>query len=99
MLLALLLALLIYTNVRLAVVKGLNPWTWGVISLVAFIIAYLLLGSAYFFLVYKGPLNPDAARAWAEQYPLKAILMLMLGIGGVLIVRFILERKQSVGEE
>ena len=95
MLLLLLLALLIYTNVRLAKSKGKNPILWGIITFVAFFMSYCLLGTIYLAIVYKGPLERAALTSYLEHEPLAVIMLSMLGIGGVLLVRFILERKGS----
>ena len=95
MLLLLLLALLIYTNVRLAKSKGKNPIVWGIVTFVAFLTAYLLLGTVYLAIVYKGPLNREALTTYLTNEPLAVIMLSMLGVGGVLLVRFILERAKG----
>lgn len=92
----LLIALLVYTNATLARKKGLNPTLWGVISVFGFFAAYLLLGGIYISAVYKGPYTSDAVKAWAFNSPLEVLMMFMLGIGGMLVVRFILEKKSEM---
>src|SRR6186997_2911998 len=92
MLLLLLLALLIYTNVRLAKSKGKNPVVWGIVTFVAFLTFYCMLGTVYLAIVYKGPFDRESLTSYLEHRPLAVIMLSMLGIGGVLLVRFILER-------
>jgi quinol-cytochrome oxidoreductase complex cytochrome b subunit len=88
----LLLILVIFTNARLASSKGLNPFLWTLISLVAFSLAYLFLGGIYLVMVYKGAYTKPAIEAWVQQNPLSVLFMLMLGVGGMLVVRYIIER-------
>ncbi len=95
LLLLLLLGLIIYTNARLAKKKGKNPVLWGVISLVAFFVSYAMLGVLYISFVYKGPYNQEAMKAYLMNEPLTVLMLLMLGVGGMLVVRFILERSKS----
>src|SRR5256885_1456786 len=96
MLFLLLLVLLVYMNTRLARKKGLNPLLWGLITLLAFFVFYCILGSIYIAVIYKGPLTREALTAWVLQSPLSVMMLVMLGIGGTLVVRFILERKKTV---
>src|SRR6187455_2935681 len=95
MLLLLLLALLIYTNVRLAKSKGKNPIVWGIGTFVAFLISYCLLGTVYLALVYKGPLTREYLTIYLTNEPLAQVMLSMLGVAGVLLVRFILERSKG----
>lgn len=92
MLLFFLLGLLIYTNARLATKKGKNPFVWGLITLVAFLLAFGILGGSYLTAVYNGPVTPEAIAQYYVENPLVITIMVMLGIGGVLLVRYILER-------
>ncbi len=91
----LLLALMIYANSRLARKKGLNPIVWGAVTFVAFFLAYLLLGSIYVMMIYKGPLTRESLQSWLLSSPLTQIMLAMLGVGGFLLVRFLLERRQN----
>ena len=91
-----LLFLLVYMNARLARKKGLNPILWGFITLLAFFVFYCILGSIYIGIIYKGPITREALTAWIFESPLSIIMLMMLGIGGTLVVRFILERKKAV---
>jgi hypothetical protein len=95
MLYLLLLFLLAYTNSRLATKKGLNPLLWGFMSVIAFFLAYGVLGTIYLSLVYDGAYTREAIMAWIEKSPLSVAMLFMLGYGGMLLVRFIIERKQA----
>ena len=92
----LLLALMVYVNARLARKKGLNPIAWGAVTFAAFFLAYLLLGSFYVMMIYKGPLTREALQSWLMASPLTQVMLAMLGVGGFLLVRYVLERKKSV---
>ena len=91
----LLLCLMAYPNARLAQNKGRNPFAWGLLSLAAFFFAYCLFGSVYLTIVYPGPFTREAVMNWAKASPLPAFTMFLLGIGGILLVRYILERSAS----
>ena len=92
MLFLLLLALLIYTNVSLAKKKGKNPVIWGIVTFFAFFVSYMVLGVIYVAIIYKGPWNNAALTAYLTHEPLANTMLAMLGVGGVLIVRYVLER-------
>lgn len=97
--------LLIYLNARLAARKGRNPYVWGLISLLAFFVFYALLGGIYLLSVFKGTIDPNLPQAQMQESvknfllsePLTFMMMLMLGIGGMLVVRYILERAKPLG--
>lgn len=96
LLLLLLLVFLIYSNVRLARKKGKNPVIWGLISLAAFLVFYGMLGGIYISIVYKGPVAREAVQAYLMKEPLAMTMLIMLGIGGVLLVRYLLERNKDI---
>jgi hypothetical protein len=92
--------ILTYQNARLAARKGRNAYIWGFFSLIAFIVGFILLGDIYLAAGYRGPQNKEAVSKYimnALSEPLNMMMMLMLGIGGMLIVRFFLERGKSPG--
>jgi hypothetical protein len=95
MLLLLLLALLIYTNVSLAKKKGKNPIVWGIVTFFAFFISYCVLGVIYLAIIYKGPWNQESLNSYLRNEPLAIAMLSMLGVGGVLLVRFLLERSKG----
>ncbi|MBS1615570.1 MAG: hypothetical protein JST06_05570 [Bacteroidetes bacterium] len=91
----LILLLLALPNALLARRKGHSPVLWGLLSILGFFVAYFFIGGSYFALVYKGAMTEEAVTAWVMKQPLTALLMFLMGIGGVLFVRFILERRQQ----
>jgi ABC-type multidrug transport system permease subunit len=97
MLILLLLGLLIYTNMQLAKKKGKNQWVWALITFVAFFAAYTILGGTYLSIVYKGQINREAVTSYLLNSPLVQLLLMMFGVGGVLLVRYILERSKPGG--
>ncbi len=90
--------LLVFTNSGLAARKGKNPFVWGIITLVAFIVAYVLMSTLYVFFTYKGALTPeniDDLRTYMESFQrdtIKVLLLAMFGVGGALLVRYRLTR-------
>ncbi len=90
--LILVLALLALPNALLARRQQRSPMLWGFLSIVGFFIAYFLLGGTYFAIMYKGAMTQEAVTAWVLERPLMAFMMMLLGVAGVLAVRFILER-------
>jgi len=92
MLLLFVVGFMIYLNARLAGKKGRNQFLWGFISLLAFFVFYAVLGLIYLSSIYSGALTKEALSAFLISQPLSLMMMVMLGIGGMLLVRFILER-------
>lgn len=90
----LVVGILAFLNARLALKKGRNPYAWGFLSLFAFFVAFITVGCLYFFMLYDGALTREAMQAYMEQNILTAVMMEMLGVGGMLLVRFILERSR-----
>ncbi len=90
----LILLMLALPNAMLARKKGHNPFIWGLLSILGFFVAYFFVGGTYFAIVYKGAMTEEAVTAWVMKKPLIALLMFLIGIGGVLLVRFILERQK-----
>lgn len=92
----LIIGILIYLNVRLALAKGRNPYTWGFLSLLGFFAALFTVLLVYLLAIYDGPINgPEASKmavTHLTQKPLTSLMIEMLGVGGMLLVRFILER-------
>lgn len=88
------LVLLALPNARLARRQGRNGLLWGFLSIVGFFAAYFFVGGTYFSIVYKGAMTREAVTAWVMEQPLIAVLMFLFGIGGVLLVRFILEKQK-----
>ncbi|MEO6831605.1 MAG: hypothetical protein ABI378_04860 [Chitinophagaceae bacterium] len=95
MLILFLLGILIYSNIRIAKKKGLNPLLWGVITFIAFFLSYALLGSIYIAAIYKGPVTRDALEVYLTKEPMAVLILTTIGVGGVLLVRYILEKKKN----
>ncbi len=84
---------LIYSaNGRLARSRGRSPIVWGIVTVIAFLLAQGILGTIYVGAVYKGAMNPQSLAAFIQANPLSALMIVLLGMGGVLAVRFYLER-------
>lgn len=94
MLILFLLGFLIYYNIRLAKKKGQNPILWGIITFFGFFLAYALLGSIYIAIIYKGPITREALEAYLQREPMVVMMLTAIGVGGVLLVRYILEKKK-----
>lgn len=95
MFLVFLVGIFVYLNANLAKKKGLNPILWGFITVVAFFVAMMLLGALYMSLVYNGPMTQEAMKQYMESNMLVAWTLIFLGIGGTLLVRFILEKRKD----
>jgi hypothetical protein len=95
MILLFLIGIFVYLNANLAKKKGLNPLLWGFITVVAFFAAFMLLGGIYVSFVYSGPLTQEAMKQYLGDNILVAWTIILLGIGGTLLVRFILERTKG----
>ncbi|MBS1644938.1 MAG: hypothetical protein JST36_07870 [Bacteroidetes bacterium] len=95
MLLLIILGWLIYYNIRLAKKKGKNPISWGIFTFLGFFLSYAILGSIYVAIIYKGPITREGLEAYLMKEPLVATMLLAIGIGGALLVRFILEKSKG----
>ncbi len=91
----LILGFLIYSNARLAASKGRNPAAWVLISIVAYFISYAFLATFYLALVYKGEYTQEALISYLQNNPMTGLLVVLLGISGVLGVRYYLEKSAS----
>ncbi|XZF14109.1 hypothetical protein ACTHGU_20210 [Chitinophagaceae bacterium MMS25-I14] len=82
-----------WRNSRRAQAKGQNGIVWGLITFVAFFffeIAGTVL-SVFFF--YKGPMTFDALQRYMQNLPaITAIFIFISGLGGYLLIRYILDR-------
>lgn len=103
-----LIAFLSYRNGARAKGKDLNPVLWGIITLFAYISAMVLGFLVVIYTFCRDTINMDrlsgldmkARNAVAQQVaqvflanPLHLITVELFGIGGYLLVRYILERK------
>ena len=83
---------MVFPNVRLATRVGQNGILWGFISVVLFFVFYLVFGGIFIAITYKGDFTQAAIKSYAQSHPFAGITMLLFGIGGLLLARFILER-------
>ena len=60
-----------------------------------FFLSFFLFSIIYIVFIYKGSHEPEVLKSHLNNEPLTAIMLLMLGIGGMLAVRFILERSKG----
>lgn len=81
-----------YSNAQLAKRKGQNTVLWGFITIVSFMVTYVVGGSIMVMMMYKGPLDPSALRDYIFDHPLMVITIMFMGLGGYLLVRYFLEK-------
>lgn len=95
----LVLFILIFTNGRIARRKGRNVFGWSALTFAAFIIVETICGVIYVAATYKGAMTPQAVRDYMlqiQQQPIKVVTLLLFGVGGGLLIRFILEKMPAV---
>lgn len=85
-----------YQNAKLAGRKGQNPVVWVFITMLMFFLAYGMGAGILVMIMYKGPIDPDALKIFLEQHPFMYVTVLFIGLGGYLLVRYILERMPDV---
>ena len=83
---------MVFPNVRLAARVGQNGILWGFISVVLFFVFYLVFGGTFVAITYKGDFTQTAMKSYAQSHPFAGVTMLLFGIGGILLTRYILER-------
>lgn len=88
-----------YRNGLLAKQKGQNTVVWVIISIVAFFIAYIAGTLLMVALFYRGPIDPSARQAlesFLTGNPIRVLSLMMSGIGGYLLIHYILSRMPDV---
>lgn len=87
------------SNGRRAADKGYNRLLWTFLSVLAFVFLESFAGALMMLVLYRDTLrkNPmhmmDAARDFAANMDWsRSLLLLAIGIGGYLLIRFILEK-------
>lgn len=85
-----------YRNAQLAKRKGQNTVIWVIITLVAFFISYLIGFMLMVGMFYRGPLEQNALIAFMLDHPLLVVTIMFFGLGGYLLIRYILERMPDV---
>lgn len=84
---------LAWRNSLRARIKGQNVALWVIITLLAYGIGEFLGTLLVFFFFYRGPANPAAIQNYFMNLPRSTfVFVLFCGIGGYLLIRFILER-------
>lgn len=81
-----------YQNAKLARKKGQNTVLWVFITIVSFFVAYTIAAVALVLMMYKGPMDKDALQQFIASHPFLYITVLFIGLGGYLLIRYILER-------
>ena len=87
---------MVLPNVRLATKMGQNGALWAFISVILYFVFQVLFGSIFILSLYKGPLDPIAIQNYMKtlpvEKPLASLAILLFGVGGILLARYILER-------
>lgn len=87
-----LIGLLVAYNSRLATRIGQNPILWGFITLVAFFMCQGILGYLLLCIINKSPIMmPQETTELLQKNPMAGMAILMFGVGGALLIRYILE--------
>lgn len=81
-----------YRNAMLAKTKGQNTVVWVIITIVTFFLAYGIGGGILISILYKGPLERDTLISFLLNSPILLITILFFGVGGYLLIRYILEK-------
>ena len=76
----------------LAKEKGQNTIVWVIITIAAFFMAYIIGGLLAVLLFYRGPMEQAALEQFLSGEPLRVFFISVSGVGGYLLVRYILER-------
>jgi hypothetical protein len=87
---------LTYKNGQLAKQKGESTRKWVLISVLAFIMAQTLATLIAVFLSYTGPMDSEAIRKFIFSSPARLLLISVVGFGGILLVRYFIERKKDI---
>lgn len=81
-----------YRNAQLAKRKGQNTVIWVIITLVAFFISYMIGFMLMVGMFYRGPLEQNALITFMIDHPLLVVTIMFFGLGGYLLIRYILEK-------
>ncbi|OSZ78723.1 hypothetical protein CAP35_10885 [Chitinophagaceae bacterium IBVUCB1] len=87
-----------YLNGKLAKQKGLNNTTWVLITIAA-IFGGMFIGSMFIALGYKGTMDMKSIQQFLFNNPLKILTFYAMEIGGGLLVRYVLDKKISIGKK
>jgi hypothetical protein len=81
-----------FRNALLAKRKGQNTVVWVLITAVAFFLASAIGVAIVLALFYQGPLEAKALQSFWLDDPLREITSVFAGIGGYLLIRYLLDR-------
>lgn len=95
----LLCGFLSYRNAQLAKLKGQNTVVWVILTIVAYLIAYIIGAVLLVMMLFKGPWTPEGMTAFLMEKPLLMITFMFFGIGGYLLIRSILERMPNAEQK
>ncbi len=90
-----LLFAIVFANARVAGRKGKNPVVWGLFTLGAFLLTAMIFGGMFLMMGYKGPMTPEAIQEYGMSLQkdfLKGLTVAMFGLGGGLVIRYLLQR-------
>lgn len=87
-----LIALAVVYNARVARNIGQSGILWGFITLVSFILCQSILGAILVVSLYKGVPTRTGIQAFLEGNPLTAFTIMLFGVGGALIIHYVLEQ-------
>lgn len=88
-----------YRNAQLAKAKGQNTIVWVILTLTAFFVAYIFGGVILFLILYKGPMEQRAVTEFLVSRPVLMVTFMFFGLGGYLLIRYILERMPNAPQE
>ncbi len=91
---------IVFANARTAIQKGKSSLLWGLITFITFMLTYALVSTVFVLLTYRGPLTPEGLQGYIAGLQgnlLKSITLAMFGLGGGLIIRYVLQRMPTPG--
>jgi hypothetical protein len=94
----LLVVFLAYKNNLLAKRKGQNSIVWVFITILAFFIGEIIGGMIMLLLFYKGEYTIEGLQAFMTN-PVRMLILPAAGMGGYLLIRYILERMPDVKQD
>lgn len=88
-----------YQNAQIAKRKAQNTVVWVIITIVSYFVFYTIGAGILVALKYNGPLEQTAMTKFLLDHPLMVITFMFFGLGGYLLVRYILERMPDKAEQ
>lgn len=87
---------LAFNNGMRAKKKGHSALLWGFITIVAIFLMMMIGSGIVMGFFYRGPITPVAVTQFLQQNIIHAIFIFAVGVGGYLIIRYILERMKPI---